>query len=249
MMQLPINHLSTAMPLYVQIAEGLLDQIESGELPPGSRLPSERELSARLGVNRMTLRQALDVVSRQGLLDRRQGDGTYISEPKIERDANRLVPFTKGMRRQGYTTGAQVIMLEQRLASISVAAHLKLPVSTPVYYGHRLRCLNQIPVMLEKFALPVSRFPNLETQDLNHRSLYEVMEVEYGIVINRARQSLEAVPATAYEAEWLAVEPGAPLMLEERVGLDATSQPVEYAKDLYRGDRFRFVTELAALAL
>jgi GntR family transcriptional regulator len=191
----------------------------------------------------------LEVLSRQGLLDRRQGDGTYIAEPKIERDANRLVPFTKGMRRQGYTTGAQVIMLEQRAASVSMAAQLEVPVSTPIYYGHRLRCLNQMPVMLEKFALPVSRFPDLETHNLNDRSLYEVMDVEYGVVISRARQSLEAVPATEYEAKWLAVGPGAPLMLEERLGLDANNQPVEYAKDLYRGDRFRFVTDLAALAL
>jgi GntR family transcriptional regulator len=247
-MKLPINYLSTAIPLYVQIAEALLGQIESGELLPGSRLPSERELSERLGVTRMTLRQALDVLSRQGLLNRRQGDGTYVAEPKIERDANRLVPFTKGMQRQGYTTGAQVIMLEQREASILVAAQLKLPVSTPIYYGHRLRYLNQMPVMLEKFALPASRFPNLETQDLDHRSLYAVMELEYGIVVSKARQSLEAVPATDYEATCLAVEPGAPLMLEERLGLDADNKPVEYAKDLYRGDRFRFVTDLAALA-
>jgi GntR family transcriptional regulator len=111
-----------------------------------------------------------------------------------------------------------------------------------------LRYLNQMPVMLEKFALPASRFPNLETQDLDHRSLYAVMEVEYGIAVSKARQSLEAVPATDYEAKCLDIEPGAPLMLEERLGLDAKNQPVEYAKDLYRGDRFRFVTDLAALA-
>lgn len=247
-MKLALHHFSTAIPLYVQIAESLLEQIESGALPPGSRLPSERALSERLGVNRMTLRQALDVLSRQGLLDRRQGNGTYITEPKIERAASRLVPFTKGMQRQGYTTGAQVLMLQQREASLSVAARLKLPVSTPIYYAHRVRSLNQIPVMLETFALPASRFPNLETQDLDHRSLYEVMEKEYGIVISQARQSLEAVPATEYEASCLAVAPGAPLMLEERLGLDSKNQPVEYAKDVYRGDRFRFVTERATLA-
>lgn len=244
-MKLSINHLSTAIPLYVQIAEGLLEQIESGELSPGSRLPPERELSERLGVNRMTLRQALDVLSRQGLLNRRQGNGTYIAEPKIERNASRLVPFTKGMQRQGHTTGAHVLLLEQHEASISIAAQLKLPVATPIYYGHRLRSLNQMPVMLEKFALPASLFPNLETQDLNHRSLYAVMEMEYGIVISQARQSLEAVPATEYEAKCLDVEPGAPLMLEKRLGFDAKNQPIEYAKDVYRGDRFCFVTDVA----
>jgi GntR family transcriptional regulator len=243
------NRYETSVPLYVQIAESLLDRIESGELRPGDRLPSERELSQMLGVNRMTVRRALQVLEQQGLLMRRRGDGTYIAAPKIERQASRLVPFTKGMQRRGYTPGAKVITFEKRPVEASVAKELQLPVSTPVYYIRRLRLVNQEPVMLETFTVPVRRVPGLERYDLVDRSAYEVMETEYGISVTRARQSLEPVIATEYEAELLGVRPGAPLMLERRLSFDQDGQPVEYGKDLYRGDRFRFVTEIAPLEL
>lgn len=83
----PLSRLTKTGPLYAQIAEGILDRIESGELAPGDRLPSERKMSRMLGVNRLTVRRALEVLASQGLLLRRQGDGTYVAEPKIARQA------------------------------------------------------------------------------------------------------------------------------------------------------------------
>jgi GntR family transcriptional regulator len=101
--------------------------------------------------------------------------------------------------------------------------------------------------MLEHYVMSVHRFPDLRRFDLEHRSMYEVMETEYGVSIRRARQSLEPVIASEYEAELLGVNPGAPLMLERRLAYDQDDQPVEHGRDLYRGDRFRFVTEIAPL--
>ena len=244
-----IKRFTTAVPLYIQIAETLLDEIESGALTPGDRLPSERELSELFGVNRMTVRQALYMLETQGLIIRRQGSGTYVAEPKIERKADRVFPFTRSMQRRGYVPGAKVILLEQRPVEAAVARRLQLPVSAPAYYIHRLRLINREPVMLERFIIPADRFPALETHDLESRSLYEIMETEYGVTIDRAWQSLEAVSATEYEAKWLGVERRAPLMLERRLSFDRDGQPVEHGKDLYRGDRFRFVTEVAPLEI
>ncbi len=244
-----IKRFTTAVPLYIQIAETLLDQIESGELAPGDRLPPERELSELFGVNRMTVRQALHMLETQGLILRRQGSGTYVAEPKIERKADRMFPFTQSMQQRGYVPGAKVVLLEQRPVEASVAKHLQLPISAPVYYIHRLRFINREPVMLERFTVPADRFPEFEAHDLETRSLYEIMETEYGVVVDRAWQSLEAVSATEYEAKWLQVEVGAPLMLERRLSFDRDGRPIEYGKDLYRGDRFRFVTEVAPLEI
>jgi GntR family transcriptional regulator len=243
------SRLSAAAPLYTQIAESLLDQIESGKLAPGSRLAPERELSQTLGVNRMTLRQALRVLETQGLLIRRQGHGTYIAEQKIERQAGTLISFTRGMERRGHKPGAKVLAFTERPVEASVAVHLKLPVSAPVYEIHRLRLVNQEPVLLERFTIPANAFPNLACHDLATRSLYEIMETEYGVVVSKARQSLEPVVATEYEAELLGIKPGAALMLEHRLSFDKADRPVEYSKDLFRGDRFRFVTDMASLEL
>ena len=244
-----LNASRKAVPLYIQISESLLEQIVSGELAPDDRLPSERALCKSLNVSRMTLRMALRELDNKGLLVRRPGDGTYVAKPKIERQAGKLAPFTKSMRKRGYQTDAKIIAFEQRLAEVSVAGRLKIAVSSPVYYIQRLRLINQEPVMLEKFSVPVYRFPNLDTHDLETRSFYEVAETEYGITVRQAQQSLEAVSATEFEAKLLAIVPGAPLMLERRLALDPDNQPVEYGQDLFRGDRFRFITEIAPLEM
>lgn len=233
----------TSVPLYIQISERLLSQIESGELAPGARLHSERRLSELFGVNRLTLRRALGRLEAQGLIIRQHGKGNFIAEPKIERQTRRLVSFTSGMQRRGLAPGAKVIAFEQRPVDVAIAKRLGVPVLTPVYYIHRLRLINQEPVMLEEFWMPVHCLPELERHDLTGRSVYEIMETEYGVSMKWARRTLEPVVAAEYEAELLGIEAGAPLMLERRLTYDQSERCVEYGKDLYRGDRFRFVTE------
>jgi GntR family transcriptional regulator len=245
----PVNRLISGVPLYIQIAESLMARIESGELSAGDRLPPERTLSDMLGVNRLTLRRALRLLAGEGLLVRRQGKGTYIARPKIERHAGSLVSFTRGMQRSGYTPGAKIVSFTQSPVDASLSKELQLPTSATVYLVHRLRTLNREPVLLERYTIPAAKFPDLQRFDLESRSLYEVFEQEYGIAVRRARQSLEPVAATEYEARLLEIGAGAPLMLERRVSFDEKGRPVEQGKDLYRGDRFRFVTEIASLEL
>jgi len=243
----PVDRQSSDVPLYVQIADSLLDRIESGRLLAGDRLPPERGLSEGLGVNRGTLRRALRVLESQGLLIRRQGSGTYVADPKIERQAGRLILFTRGMEQRDFAPGARVVLLEERPVGASLAAVLHLPMHAPVYDLLRLRLLNDVPAMLEHYVMSVRRFPDLARFDLEHRSMYEVMETEYGVSIRRAKQSLEPVVASEFEAGLLEISPGAPLMMERRLAYDREDQPVEHGRDLYRGDRFRFVTEIAPL--
>lgn len=237
----------TSLPLYVQIADDLLDQIELGELRPGDRLPTERKLSEQLKVNRLTVRRAYNLLESQGLLERRQGSGTYFADRKIERQASVLISFTRGMQRRGYLPGAQVVLFERRVAKASLAKALGVSESAGVYHIHRLRTINQEPVLLERLNIPVDRFPNFERHDLSTHSLYEVMQMEYGVPVHHARQSLEPVNASDYEANLLEVPVGAALMLEVRVAFDQDGSPVEFGKDLYRGDRFQFITEIAPL--
>ncbi|MGH2405656.1 MAG: GntR family transcriptional regulator [bacterium] len=243
------GHFAPGVPVYLQIADRLRSQIEVGALKPGERLPPERALSETVGVNRMTLRQALSTLETEGHLDRRQGAGTFVARPKIERHAGRLVPFSRGMRRRGYRPGARLVAFEKQPVTVAVARNLHLPVSALVYFVRRVRLVNREPAMLETFWMPVARFPRLERFDIRSRSVYEILETQYGVRVKRARQSLEPVVASEYEAKLLGVEIGAPLMLEERLAFDERGQPIDYGKDLYRGDRFRFVTELAPLEL
>ncbi len=241
------GRITVPVPRYIQIAESLLSRIESGELAPGTRLPPERELGQTLGVTRATVREAFNVLEDRGLLIRRQGQGTFVTAPKIERQAAKLVPFTKGMEKRGLKIENQMIALQRIPADASVAAELQIPVSDPIFFIHRVRLINREPVLMERLFVPGLRFPKLDRFDFSQRSLYEVMETEYGVRVQRARQSLEPVAASEFEARLLDVSAGAPLMLERRLAYAEDDHPVEYARDLFRGDRFRFTTEMAPL--
>ena len=236
-----MDNVKSSVPQYIKIADSLIDQIESGELEPGTQLPSERKLSVLFDVNRLTLRRALSKLESQGLIIRKHGKGNYIAEPKIERQTKQLISFTNGIKRRGLAPGAKVINIEQQPVEAAIAKQLKIPVLTPVYHVLRQRMINLEPVMLEQLWVPVNCFPGLENQDLNNRSVYEIMKSEYGITMTRAQRSVEPVIATKFEAEVLGIETGAPLLMERRLGFDQNSKCMEFSKDLYRGDRFRFV--------
>ncbi|MGB9673732.1 MAG: GntR family transcriptional regulator [Anaerolineales bacterium] len=241
--------ISPVYPLYVQIAETFSDRIASGELKPGDRLPPERELCQMLNVSRMTLRQALNELESRGLITRRQGDGTYVAQPKIERNATKLVAFTDAIRQKGYQPSARILFLEKRFADAHIAQELNISLAAPIYYYQRLRYVNHEPVMLEKCYLPFSRFPGLEQFDLENRSVYEILRTEFNVRIDHSQQSLEAVVATEYEAELLGVAVGAAMMLQHRLAYDADGIPIECGEDIYRGDRFIFVTDSAPFSM
>lgn len=239
------NYQPYSIPLYIQLAEGLISQIESGELVFGERLLPERELSEKLGVNRMTLRRALQVLEIHGLITRIHGVGTFVAEAKIDRQMDTVFRFTFGMQKRGYIPGAKVISFEQRIVDAALSGSLGIPVSSAAYRIMRLRSVNQEPVLIESYTIPKTLFPEIDRHDLEGRSIYEIMESEFGIKISHARQSFEPVLASEFEAELLQVKEGAPLMLEKRISFDQDTRPVEYGKDRYRGDRFRFVAEAA----
>lgn len=243
----PIDRDRLSAPIYQQIAGQLLRKIEQGELVPGSRIPTERQLSEAYGVNRLTVRRAIQLLDRMGLLSRRQGAGTFVKHPKIERQAARLISFTRGMQRRGFTPGAFLVRFELVEDQVFSDPELGEFSFSRVYLVHRLRKLNAEPVLLERLMIPADRFPDFHLHDLTTRSLYEVMQSEYGVQVAWGSQSLEAVAAEAYEAELLGIRVGDPLMLERRLSSDQDGNPIEYGKDLYRGDRFRFVTRMEAL--
>ena len=237
-------------PAHAAIEDGLAQAIAAGELTPGERLPAERELAERLGVSRMTLRQGLGSLERRGLVERRVGrrGGTFVSEPKIERDLTAMAGLTAQLRRQGHRAGARVIAAEEGPASGRTAAALGVAPGAPVYRVVRVRLSDEQPLALERSLFPASRFPGLLDGPLDG-SLYAELEQRYGNGPVRAVESLEPVVADASEAALLGVREGSPLLLVERTAYDLAGHAVEYARDLFRGDRTRVVVESSAAML
>jgi len=229
-------------PAYAQIEGRFAEAIAGGELKPGERLPPERELAKRLGVSRMTLRQSLDALEREGLVARAVGrrGGTFVAEPKIERDLTALAGLTQELRRQGHEAGARVLAAEEAEASRAAANALRIKEGVSVFEVTRLRLSDGKPLALERSMFPADRFPGLLELPLDG-SLYEILARNYDEPPRRAVERLEPVVAERADAAALGVKRGAPLLLVERVAYGEADAPLEWAKDVFRGDRIRAV--------
>jgi len=231
------------IPLYYQLAERLKDQIESGQLQPGDQLPSERELSEQAAISRMTARQAVAYLVREGVLEVKPGIGTFVAAPKLTYAALHLLGFTEEALRQGGI--AQSRVLEQIIMPPPphVAARLQLPSNELVVKIVRLRFLGELPLLLETSFVPAAPCVGLAQAELASQSLYALLERAYGIRLARSHQTFEATIANDYEQQLFKLQPGAAMILLEGVAYSETEQPIEYFKTIYRGDRFKFALE------
>jgi len=235
--------------MHAQIEDWLAGEITVGALVPGDRLPTEQDLAAWFGVSRMTLRHALAELARRGLVTRAVGrhGGTFVAAPKLEQDFTTLAGFSEQLRRHGMLAGARVLTAYERPVGPAAGAALQIGQGDPVYEVRRIRLADGRPIVLERSMFPARRFPGMLDCRLDG-SLYELLEVKYGLRPHRARESLEPVTAGVREAEALEVAEGAPLMLVERTAYARSGEPLEFARDLFRGDRTRVVVWTSELA-
>jgi GntR family transcriptional regulator len=232
------------LPLYYRIKQDLLEAIDEGRLREGDRVPSERELTERYGVSRMTARHALAILEQEGFLRRVQGKGSFVAPPKLEQTLVGLTSFTEEMHRRGLVPSTQVRLVEEIRAGERVAEHLGAQPDERVYMVERLRLASGDPMALERVYLPTRLVHGLPEMDLTG-SLYELLADTYGLRLHNAVQSLEAVLADPEEAAVLHVPLGSPLLAMTRVSYSAAGEPIEYVRSLYRADRYRFTVTLS----
>jgi GntR family transcriptional regulator len=219
---------------YAQIAAQIERAIAAGELGPGDRLPSERELAAEHGVSRMTVRQALQTLESRGLLRRAIGrrGGSFVARPKLERDLRTFSGLSEQLRRQGVAAGARIVSTREADGAIEIV---------------RVRLADGEPFALERSSFPGDRFAGLLGLDLSG-SLYDLLDDHFDAAPVRAVERIEPVLADRDEAVVLGVAPGAPLMLVDRIAYDDAGLVVETARDVFRGDRTRIVAWTSELA-
>ncbi len=212
--------------------------MDSGSLPPGTRLGSEREIAVRYGVSRGTLRAVLSTLESAGLIRRvpGRGGGTFISHPKIERGLAEVHSLPRLLARQGYDAGTRVISTQMTSPSSRVREALELTEDSLIVSVTRLRLADGRPMSLDQAFFPVDHFPGLMEQPLGG-SLYELLRQEYGVEPDDAEEVIEVVHATDKEAALLSIDVDAPLLLVRRVTRDTDGRPFEYSKDLFRSDR------------
>lgn len=227
-------------PLYMQIYDQLYERIQSGHLKPGDQIPPELELVEELGVARVTVRRAIAELVEEGLLIRHAGKGTFVAKPKIDRELVNVTSFSSRMSAVGLHARAHLVSREVIPATRFLASELVVEPDSPVVSILRVRYTEDEPVSLERVFMSLKRFPELDTISLENISLYDVLAKEYNITPVRSKKLLELAVARPEETELLQLgRSGAPLFLM-RTTVYGQEFPIEYAKILMRGDRFRF---------
>jgi len=220
-----------------QLKQNLLALIEKNA--DGGRLPPERELSERFEVARETLRRCLRELESEGLLERKQGAGTFVSSQPVVKQPQ-LISFSEDMRSRGFTPSSELLSSRSLAAGAKLAQKLKVVPGSPVFEIRRLRMANDEPMALETVYLAQARLPGFDATALSSGSLYELLDQRYGVQIRSANQQLQATVLNEEEAALLEVPAFSPSLLVERVTLSGNGEVVEYGKSLYRADRYRF---------
>lgn len=229
-------------PRYVQLRQRLESGIENGVLPPNSSLPPEREIAEITELSRVTVRKAIQELVRVGLIEQRQGSGSFIREPvnRMEQSLSHLTSFSEDMARRGKDTTSRWLERGVFMPTPTESAVLGLPEGAEVARIYRLREAGGHPMALERAALPLDILPNpLEVTT----SLYEVLE-KSGLRPTRAIQKISAINLEAREAELLGVPEGAAGLSIERTSYLVSGRVAELTRSLYRGDAYDFVAEL-----
>jgi GntR family transcriptional regulator, N-acetylglucosamine utilization regulator len=231
------------VPLHHQVYLDLKAALDAGEYEVGERLPPERELARLYGCSLITIRRALDELSREGQLGRQRGRGTFVLPPRLDRDIGDVMSFTDEMQRHGLDPQTRLLAARPEAASETVAAALQLEPGSPTLYLERLRLAGGEPLLLEMVHLPAERFPGLLASDLEHDSLYEVLTERYQTPVLRAREALEPVLLPAREAGLLGTQARSLALLVEGIAFTRGDIPVEFGRTYVRGDRTRYYVE------
>lgn len=208
-----------------------------GTLRPGDPLPSERELAERYDLARMTVRAEITRLAAEGLVERVQGRGTFVAEPRVAQAAA-LSSFTEDMKARGLVAGSRVLGQETMAADAVVARGLDVAPGTPVVRLRRVRTADGDPMALEEAFLDAARFAELADVELEGASLFDVLESTFGVRFPTADQRVVAIEIVGEDANLLHVAPGRAGLKFHTILLDEDERPLAYAWSLFRGDRY-----------
>ncbi len=236
-MDIQVNK-NSMVPIYYQIQDQIREKIENEKLIPGTKLPSERELSSKLDVNRATVRKAMRGLITEGLCTKKVGKGIFIDDEKITMNLHNTSGTTSFIKKLG-------LEIETNLISKKIIDGDKKINTILDNEGHKLlfikrvRYIDNEPLMLEKTYLPLKRFDGIEDENFN-QSLYKILEEKYDIEPNFARGTLNVKTAKDEESQLLNLQLNSALVEKEVTVFDQNRLPIEYNKTYYRSDKFSF---------
>lgn len=225
-------------PIYMQLRELVYSKIEDGEYAPGTAIPSENEFAEMYGINRLTVRSAIDALVKEGLLKRVQGKGVYVMA-KYERDLETLGGFSQTMTENNAKSSKKILLRGQRQAGEKYASILNINEDDQIYYIKRLDYANDEPIAFQEIFIPYNLIPNVNDVDISVFSMFEIYKF-YGINPTRAWQTLDLVQLAQSDARLININKDQTVFLFSCTTYDENNRVIEYSKSYTRGDKCNF---------
>jgi GntR family transcriptional regulator len=233
-----------SIPLYYQLENILREKISSGEYRPGDPFPTEDQLVQSYQVSRITVRQALGALEKDGLITRKRGKGSSVTENQTQLEPMKLTGMMEDIIAMGIKTKTKIINFDFVHPPKKVIENLKLDEDAKVLRVERMRSIKGSPVSYSLTYIPSDLGKKINIRDLTFQPILNVLEKKCKVKIGRGFQIIDATVADSRIASFLDVMTGSPLLKIERTVFDIKNRPVEYISILYRSDRYHYSVEL-----
>jgi len=229
--------LKEGVPRHSQISQWLRQQIESGDLKPEEKLPSENELAKKFDVSRVTIRRALQSLESESLIYRCQGLGSFVSDGRVSQNLVKLTDFNEDMSHAGLQPSSEVKLFQAVDAPDWLSEMLQIEPGNKVLQIDRLRKGDGEPIAFDSTWLPIFYGQLLDEKKLKDCTIYDLLEQDYDISVIKGCYRMSAEAADEHLAEELNVETGSPLFLIDRMTYTIGNKPLYYQKRYYRNDK------------
>ena len=226
-------------PMYRQIADALREKISAGELKPGDALPTESSLQEAFNVSRVTVRQALKLLTEEQIVESIQGSGTYVKEERVNYNIYQLTGFYEKLADRNVDTHSEVSIFEVLKADAKLAEKLNLSHDDKIWHVKRVRFIKQKPVNLEETWMPLALFPDL-TWEVMENSKYHYVEQIKKLVIDRSEQELVPIMPSEEAIAALSLDPAKPILEKVSRGFLKDGRVFEYSRNVFNTDDYKF---------
>lgn len=232
-------------PLYMQVADLLRRRILDGEFAVNELLPSEAEMVGSFDVSRATIRQAITLLSEEGLLGKEQGKGSFVRALAVEQNFLGLLEYRRDLRRQGHDPSADILSCERIVPSPALRRMFGLAADDQVYAIERLKRSNKRPIMIDRLYLPCHLLPELDECELRTLWFADLL-ISHGIRLVRGRKIVQPVIVGNTEAKLLEVRPSSIGLLVDRTIWQSPEEglPVMLTRSVVSGDAAKFFIDV-----
>lgn len=238
-----IEELKDGNALHLQVKDAIVQLIKDGEYEPDSQLPTEAEFCDKYGVSRTTVRTALQQLVTEGYVYRKRGSGTFVSANKVKQVLTTTIErFTDQITMQGKKPLIKVLGLNVIPADDFLSELLNISEGEPINVLERIRYVNDEPLQFEIAYLPWYQTPGLNRKECE-KSLYELLDVQFGLKVSKTIESLELFNADETTAKKLQIKVGDPCFALDTLAYLIDGSIIEYSKTIFRGDMAHFVIE------